>query len=69
MAAFATFPGDYQFHLLERAALTRTLCNLSTKGDRRGVREWRPPAVVVLSAPTPNYSPFPLWVAEAVRKR
>lgn len=69
MTAFATFPDDYHFHLLERAALTRTLCNLSTKGGKRGVRERRPPAVVILSTPTPNYSPCPLCVARAGRSK
>jgi hypothetical protein len=67
MASFATFPGDYQYHLLERAARTRTLCNLSTKGSRRDVRERRPSAVVTLSTPTPNYSPCPLCMARVGR--
>jgi hypothetical protein len=69
MTAFATFPGDQHFHLLERAAMTRTLCDLSTKGGKRGVRERRPPAVVILSQPTPNYSPCPLCVAQVGRKQ
>jgi hypothetical protein len=68
MTAFATFPGDYHFHLLERAARTRTLCDLSTKGGRRGVRERRSPAVVALFAPTLNYSPCPLCMAQVGRK-
>lgn len=67
MTTFATFPGDYHYHLLERAARTRTLCNLSTKGSIRGVRERRPPAVVILSTPTPNYSPCPLCMARVGR--
>ena len=65
MIAFAVFPGDYQFHLLKKANQTRTLCDLSTKGGKRGVRERRPPAVVTQSFPLPNYAPCPLCVARA----
>jgi hypothetical protein len=68
MTAFAVFPGDYQFHLLKSVKQTRTLCDLSTKGGRRGVRERRPTAVVTLSSPTPNYAPCPLCVEHVGRK-
>lgn len=64
MPAYATFPGDDQFHLLRNAYLSRTLCNLSTKGGRRGVREQRPPAIVTIRAPTLNYSPCPLCMSQ-----
>lgn len=56
MTAFAVFPGDNEFHLLQNAYRTRTLCDLSTKGGKRGVRVRRPPAVVTLSTPPPRYS-------------
>ncbi|HEY1404596.1 MAG TPA: hypothetical protein VGB05_10750 [Pyrinomonadaceae bacterium] len=67
MTAFALFPGDYEYHLLTHACRTRTLCDLSTKGGRRGVRERRPPAVVTISAPAPNYSPCSLCMTRAGR--
>jgi hypothetical protein len=67
MIALATFPGDYHFHLLKNACRTRTLCDLSTKGAGREVRERRPPAVVTLSSPTPNYTPYTLCMAEIGR--
>jgi hypothetical protein len=68
MTAFAVFSGDYQFHLLKSAKQTRTLCALSTKGGKRGVRERRPPALVTLSSPTPNYAPCPLCVEHVERE-
>jgi hypothetical protein len=67
MTAFALFPGDPQFHLLKNAYRTRTLCDLSTKGGRRGVRERRPPAVVTLSAPAANYILCPLCMGQTGR--
>lgn len=57
MPAYATFPSDDQFHLLRNACRTRILCNLFTKGGRRGVREQRRPAIVTARAPAVNYSP------------
>ncbi|HEX8633069.1 MAG TPA: hypothetical protein VF703_02845 [Pyrinomonadaceae bacterium] len=68
MTAFAFFPADLHVHLLKNAYRTRTLCDLSTKGGRRGVRERRPPAVVTLSAPTPNHTLCPLCLAQAGRE-
>ena len=68
MIAYAVFSGDDQFHLLNSLKQTRTLCDLSTKGGRRGVRERRPPAVVSLSRPTPNYSLCPLCMGQAGRE-
>lgn len=68
MTAYAVFSGDYQFHLLKSVKQTRTLCDLSTKGGRRGVRERRPPAVVSLSAPTPAYTLCPLCMGQVGQK-
>lgn len=67
MMAFALYPRDSQFHLLKNAYRTRTLCELSTKGGRRAVRERRPPAVVTLSPPPPHYSPCPLCTRQGGR--
>ena len=69
MPAYATFTDDVHYHLLAGAARLRTLCELSTKGAKRGVRERRPPAVVAFTAPKPIYSPCARCVQQAVRRR
>jgi hypothetical protein len=55
MINYATFPDDFQFHLLKNSAQMRTLCGLPTKGVSRGARERRPPAVVTSTKPMPIY--------------
>ncbi|HEX8127847.1 MAG TPA: hypothetical protein VF527_02015 [Pyrinomonadaceae bacterium] len=69
MTAFAAFPCDYQIHLLKNAYRTRTLCDLSTKGSRRGVREQRPPAVVTVSIMPPHHTLCPLCIGQSGRKQ
>ncbi|HZH29575.1 MAG TPA: hypothetical protein VEY11_02195 [Pyrinomonadaceae bacterium] len=69
MIAYAVFPADSHFHLLGNAYRTRTLCDLSTKGGRSGIRERRPPAVVTYSPPALNYTLCPLCMEQAGRKQ
>ena len=67
MFIYAAYPRDEYYHLLERSEATRTLCGLSTKGSRRDVREWRPPAAVG-AAPPPGLRFCPLCDAEQERR-
>lgn len=51
---YAVFTNDLHYHLLTSAAVSRTLCNLSTKGGHKDVREVRPAARVTPEEP-PSY--------------
>lgn len=57
--AYAVFAGDPHYHIMIDAGGPRTLCNLSTKGSRRNVREARPAGQVTREQPSPFYSLCP----------
>src|ERR1044072_844873 len=62
--AFATFAGDQEYHLVDWASgYNRTLCDLSTKGSLRKIRQYRPPARVTRETPPPTHAPCPLCSA------
>ncbi|HYG81817.1 MAG TPA: hypothetical protein VD861_15575 [Pyrinomonadaceae bacterium] len=63
---YAVYKGDPYYHVMASAGLNRTLCNLSTKGSRRNVREVRPAARVTLDPP-PSYLYDPCPLCEAAR--
>ena len=48
---YAVFTGDPHYHLVVPAAGSKTLCDLSTKGSIKNVREPRLPARVTLEKP------------------
>lgn len=59
--AYATFSGDQQYHLVNSAGgYNRTLCDLSTKGSLRNIRQYRRPARVTTEVPPPTHTPCPL---------
>ena len=64
MFLYALYPQDEHYHLLERPAVPRTFCGLSTKGSKRDVREWRPPAAVGSWPLPPDRRVCPLCDAE-----
>ena len=62
--AYAVYAGDPYYHVVASAGGYHTLCGLSTKGGRKGVREVRPAARVTLDQPpTYLYAPCPLCEA------
>jgi hypothetical protein len=50
---YAVLTGDPHFHLMIAAGWPRTLCNLSTKGSLKNVREARPAGRVTREQPSP----------------
>jgi len=52
--AYAVFTGDPHYHLVTVAGGYRTMCNLSTKGSVKNVREPRLPARVMAEQPPPS---------------
>jgi hypothetical protein len=67
--AYAVYADDPNYHHLTSAGGYRTLCGLSTKGGRRGVREPRPAARVTLEPPPRFlYDPCPLCEANLARR-
>jgi hypothetical protein len=62
--AYAVYKGDQYYHVTASAGLYHTLCGLSTKGSRKGVRELRPAARVTLDPP-PRYLYDPCPLCEA----
>jgi hypothetical protein len=66
--AYATFSGDQQYHLVDSASgYNRTLCDLSTKGSLKKIRQYRPPARVTRETPPPTHAPCP--ICHAVRAK
>ena len=62
--AYATFAGDLEFHLVDSASgYNRTLCELSTKGSLKKIRQYRPPARVTRETPPPTHALCPLCEA------
>jgi hypothetical protein len=59
---YALFSGDRHYHLVvATGSQNRTLCNLSTKGSLRNIRQYRPPAQVTNEPPDPStHKPCPL---------
>lgn len=63
--AYAVYAGDLYYHFVISAGGYHTLCGLSTKGGRKGVREVRAAARVTLDRPPPYlYGPCPLCESE-----
>lgn len=66
--AYAVYAGDPYYHVVASAGGYHTLCGLSSKGGRRGVREIRPAGRVTLDPPPLYlYAPCPLCEAERVK--
>ncbi|MGB7925254.1 MAG: hypothetical protein WCF57_18595 [Pyrinomonadaceae bacterium] len=59
---YALFSGDRHYHVvISTASHNRTVCNLSTKGSLRKIRQYRPPARVTHEPPDPStHKPCPL---------
>src|SRR2546423_12937202 len=56
--AYATFASDQEYHLVDSASgYNRTLCDLSTKGSLKKIRQYRPPARVTRETPPPTHAP------------
>ncbi len=67
--AYATFSGDQHYHLVEAAGgYIRTLCNLSTKGSLKNIRQYRPPARVTMETLPTGYTACPLCHAEQTKQ-
>ena len=69
VTAYATFSGDEHYHLVNSAGgYNRTLCDLSTKGSLRNIRQYRRPARVTTEIPPPTHAPCPLCHAARARE-
>lgn len=59
--AYAIFSADEHYHLVNSSGgYNRTLCELSTKGSLRNIRQYRRPARVTTEIPPPTHAPCPL---------
>lgn len=64
---FALYPDDPHYYLGAAASGYRTLCDISTKGGKRNVRELRPPTRVIRERLTPH-SPYRLCPMFAIKQ-